>query len=64
MKPALLESCVHATVVKKDLRTIGVIKDEEPKKDSKYASRNSQAMASKGRERKNLLLKTSLNLST
>lgn len=50
-KPTLLESYQEAIVVKKDLHTIRVIKDDEPKKDSRYASKKSQVMASKGRNK-------------
>ena len=51
MKPTLMESCEEAIAVEKDLCVIGVIKDDELAKDTKYASRKSQAMASKGRDK-------------
>lgn len=50
-KPMLLESCEEAIVVEKDLHAIGVIKDDELGKDSKGASKKSQAMESKGRDK-------------
>lgn len=51
MKPSLLEKYVEAIAVEKDLRTNGFIKDDESIKDSKDASRKSQAMVSKGRDK-------------
>ena len=46
-----MENYKEAIVVEKYLHTIGLIKDDEPAKDSKDVSRKSQAMASKGREK-------------
>lgn len=46
----LLENYEEAIVVEKDLHAIGVINDDEPKKDSRYASRKPLAMVSKGKE--------------
>ena len=51
VKPTLLESCEEAIVVEKYLCAIKVIKDDESTKDSKFASRKPQAMASKGRDK-------------
>jgi len=51
MKPTLLENYEEAIVVEKDLRTIGVIKDDEPAKNSRDTNINSQEMVSKGREK-------------
>lgn len=51
MKPTLLENYEELIVVEKDLRMIGVIKDDEPAKDSKYVSRNPQAILSKGKDK-------------
>lgn len=50
-KPTLLECCEDDISVEKDLHTIRVIKDEEPTKDSKDASKKSQVMESKGRDK-------------
>jgi len=43
-----MENCEEAIFVEKYLHAIGVMKDDEPSKDSKDASRKTQAMASKG----------------
>jgi len=48
VKPTLLESCEEAIVVEKDLRAIGVIKDDESTKYLKDVRRKPQAMTSKG----------------
>ena len=52
MKRTLLENFEEAIVVKKDLHTIGLNKDDELAKDSKDMSRKSQVMESKGRDNK------------
>jgi len=41
VKPTLLENCEEAIVVEKDLQAIGVIKYDEPTKDSRDVSRKS-----------------------
>lgn len=51
VKPTLLESCKEDIYVEKDLRAIGVIKNDESTKDSKYVSRKPQATTSKGRDK-------------
>lgn len=51
VKPTLLESCEEAIVVEKYLHAIGVIKDDESKKDSKDASRKPQETMIKGRDK-------------
>ena len=48
MKPTLLENCEEATAIEKNLHEIRVVKDDESTKDSKDASKKSQAMASNG----------------
>lgn len=58
MKPTILESYEEAINVEKYVRAIGVIKDEEPAKDSKYASSKSQVMASKGRDKEETHVET------
>lgn len=50
-KPTPLENCEEAIVVKKNLCTIGLIKDDEPTKESKNVSRKSQTMVRKGRDK-------------
>ena len=51
MKPTLLENCEEAIVVKKDLRMIGLIKDDELTNDSQGTSRKSKTMAINGRDK-------------
>lgn len=51
MKPTLLENCEEAIAVEKDLCAIGVIKDDEPTKDSRDSSKKPQAVASKGKDK-------------
>ena len=51
VKPIILESCEEDIVIKKHLRAIRVIKDDELAKDTKGSSRMSQVMVSKGRDK-------------
>jgi len=51
VKPTLLENYEEDIIIEKDLHVIGVINDDEPTKESRDTSRNSQAMASKGRDK-------------
>ena len=51
MKPTILESCEDVIAIEKYLHTIGVIKDDEPAKDSRDARRKSHAMESNGRDK-------------
>lgn len=50
-KPIILENYEEAIVIEKDLHAIGVINNDESVMDSKDASRKSQAMASKVRDK-------------
>lgn len=50
-KPTLLENCKEVITVEKYLREIGVIKDGELVKDSKDASRRTQVVASKRKDK-------------
>lgn len=58
MKPTLLEICEEAITVEKDLHAIGVIKDDEQTKDFKDASRKSQEMVRKGRDKEEIDIET------
>jgi len=49
VKPTLLENCEEVITVEKDLHAIGVIKDDEPTKESRDVSKKRQAVASKGK---------------
>jgi len=51
VKPTILESCEDVIAIEKYLHTIGVIKDDEPAKDSRDARRKSHAMESNGRDK-------------
>lgn len=51
VKPTRLESCEEDILVDKELHAIGVIKGEESTKDSKNASRKTQATMRKGRDK-------------
>jgi len=46
-----LENFEEAIIVEKDLHVVGVIRDDELMKDSKDASRKSQATTNKGRDK-------------
>lgn len=61
-KPTLLENYEEATIVEKDLCTIGVIQDDEPTKESKDMSKKSQAIVSKGRDKETRGIETLTHL--
>ena len=61
-RPTLLENYEEAIVVEKDMRVIGVIKDDEPAKEFKDTSKKSQAMASKGRDKEATNIETFTHL--
>lgn len=62
VKPTLLEIWKEAISFEKDLRAIGVVKDDKSKKDSKDVRRKLQEMARKGRDKEATNIETIAHL--